>query len=141
DQAAAEVLTGGVKDLKSLRDIPLNKSEQLVMIPYAQIRERGYEVVEDNTPLRVMEISKREEISEDSLIELLPDFSPNVEISGFDIPDAEYERSVQAVIRDEIGGGEGANFVIRRDFIAVANLEGSNTHRLALTLLRKLLVN
>src|SRR5699024_12187537 len=33
-----------------------------------------------------------------------------------DVDDAQYARTVQRVIDDEIGRGEGANFVIRRDF-------------------------
>lgn len=141
DQTAAEVLSGEVSDLKSLLDIPLGKSQKLVMIPFAQIGERGYEVAHDDTPLRIMDISKRQEIATTELIEALPDYSPEVEIPGFDISDAEYEIAVEAVIRDEIGGGEGANFVIRRDFIAVADLSDGSTQRLALSLLRKLLIS
>ena len=38
--------------------------------------------------------------------------------AGFDIADAEYADIVRTVIADEIGRGEGANFVIRRDYTA-----------------------
>ena len=36
---------------------------------------------------------------------------------GFDIDDEEYAEIVRRIISDEIGEGEGANFVIRRSFV------------------------
>ena len=52
------------------------------------------------------------------MLEQLPSAPIPLADAGFDIPDAEYADIVERVIADEIGRGEGANFVIRRDFTA-----------------------
>ncbi|GAA3067184.1 hypothetical protein GCM10020000_59330 [Streptomyces olivoverticillatus] len=39
-----------------------------------------------------------------------------MEGGAFDVDDEEYARIVERVVEDEIGSGEGANFVIRRTF-------------------------
>ena len=56
-----------------------------------------------------------------TLIGYLPQESPEVEDLGFDTGDDAYAKQVQRVIEDEIGRGEGANFVIRRDYQAHTN--------------------
>ncbi|MFB7268460.1 anthranilate synthase family protein, partial [Streptomyces nojiriensis] len=46
----------------------------------------------------------------------LPSHPVRVDGGGFDVPDEEYAATVRRVIEDEIGRGEGANFVIRRTY-------------------------
>ena len=59
----------------------------------------------------------------------LPAHDVRVEDRGFDVEDAEYADIVRRVIRDEIGRGEGANFVIRRTFRGELNGGGSALFR------------
>jgi len=56
--------------------------------------------------------------------------------AGFDIADEDYAQIVRRVIADEIGLGEGANFVIRRDFTAGVDTDAATA---ALTWFRALL--
>ena len=67
----------------------------------------------------------------------LPAHDVRVEDGGFDIPDEEYADIVRRVIADEIGRGEGANFVIRRTYAGAIPGFGRAD---ALALFRRLLV-
>lgn len=136
-----EVLSGPVVDVALLADIPLTdaagiRREVLALVPFRQVVERGYRAHDDGTPLRCMVIDRRESVSRDAAIRVLPDGDIDVAAVGFDIPDAEYADIVRHVIDDEIGRGEGADFVIRRDFIATT---GTAASTLAPKLLRRLL--
>ncbi|CAM5226547.1 anthranilate synthase OS=Streptomyces aurantiogriseus OX=66870 GN=GCM10010251_40950 PE=4 SV=1 [Streptomyces aurantiogriseus] len=59
---------------------------------------------------------ERYEIPLAEALEQLPAHEVRVEGGGFDIGDEEYAEIVGRVLRDEIGRGEGANFVIRRTY-------------------------
>jgi 2-amino-4-deoxychorismate synthase len=105
-----EVLTGDVITVATLADIPIGPT--LALIPYRQITERGFDCVDDGAPLEclVVESSHREPRS------AFPPGTLTVTGGGFDLSDDEYGAIVEEVLRDEIGHGEGANFVIHRVF-------------------------
>jgi phenazine biosynthesis protein phzE len=108
-----EVLTGDVITVATLAEIPID-NETLALIPYRQIAERGFECVDDGTPLECLLITERAG-------EPLTSFPPGeltVSNGKFDLTDDEYRQIVNDVLRDEIGHGEGANFVIHRVFEA-----------------------
>src|SRR4051794_26199981 len=123
DEATVELLTGEVVDVELLADIPLTDAagtprEVLALVPFRQVRERGFECHDDEAPLRCLIVTARARIAREDLLEALPTEPIPLADAGFDIPDPEYAEIVRRVISDEIGRGEGANFVIRRDFTA-----------------------
>ena len=123
DGETVEVLTGDVTDVALLADIPLHDAsgtprEVLALVPYRQIVERGFACHDDEAPLRCLVIDTHERLARDAAIAALPDAPIPLDDAEFDITDADYADIVRTVIADEIGRGEGANFVIRRDYTA-----------------------
>ncbi|RMI87415.1 phenazine-specific anthranilate synthase component I [Streptomyces sp. ZS0098] len=108
-----ELLTGPVTSRDRLADLP---DEGLALVPFRQIRERGFDVRDDGTPLLVLTPEERHEIPLDEALAALPSHDVRVEAGGFDVGDEEYARTVGRVLDEEIGRGEGANFVIRRTY-------------------------
>ncbi len=123
DESTVEVLTGDVVDVDLLADIPLVDEagaprEVLALVPFRQVRERGFECHDDAAPLRCLIVADRATLPRDEVLALLPTAPVTLDDAGFDIADEDYADIVRRVIADEIGRGEGANFVIRRDFTA-----------------------
>jgi phenazine biosynthesis protein phzE len=135
-----EVLVGQVHDVAELADIPAARPDQpvLAMVPFRQITERGFAAHDDGAPLRVLLASERELVSVDDAITALP--ADPVPMTGqrFSVSDSAYAEIVTRVIEDEIGNGEGANFVIRRDVLARTE---AHPARAALTWFRTLLAD
>ncbi|GDY73472.1 phenazine-specific anthranilate synthase component I [Streptomyces avermitilis] len=113
DSATVEVLLGPVATYERLADLP---DEGLALIPFRQIRERGFDVRDDGTPLLVLTPEESHEIPLEQALSQLPTHDVRVEDGGFDVADDEYAEIVGRVLREEIGRGEGANFVIRRTY-------------------------
>ncbi|MEV3846483.1 anthranilate synthase family protein [Streptomyces microflavus] len=116
DHDHVEVLIGGVREAERLADLPVGASPALALVPFRQIAERGFDVRDDGTPLSVLVADETHELELAEMLAALPAHDVTVEDRGFDVPDGEYAEIVRRVIRDEIGQGEGANFVIRRTF-------------------------
>ncbi|GIF12120.1 anthranilate synthase family protein [Actinoplanes teichomyceticus] len=114
-----EVLTGEMITVDALADIPLRPGRPvLAVVPYRQIAERGFACVDDGAPLECLLVAE-------TTTRPLSDFPAGdlrVSGGGFDLTDEEYGRVVEDVLRDEIGHGEGANFVIHR--VYEATVEG-----------------
>ncbi|MGI5425255.1 anthranilate synthase family protein [Streptomyces sp. CA-179760] len=113
DHEQVEVLIGPVATYDRLADLP---DEGLALVPFRQIRERGFDVRDDGTPLAVLTPEESYEIPLAEALEQLPGHDVRVEGGGFDVGDGEYAEIVGRVLREEIGRGEGANFVIRRTY-------------------------
>ncbi|MFK4265205.1 anthranilate synthase family protein [Streptomyces milbemycinicus] len=120
-----EVLLGPVTEVARLTDIPLPTGtpgtgaavrDALALVPFRQIRERGFDVRDDGTPLAVLRPEETYELPLGELLDALPAHQVRVEGGAFDVADDEYAAIVERVVEDEIGTGEGANFVIRRTF-------------------------
>ncbi|MEV7614477.1 anthranilate synthase family protein [Streptomyces sp. NPDC089799] len=116
DHETVEVLTGPVREVARLADLPVGRVPSLALVPFRQIRERGFDVRDDGTPLCVLEAEEAYEVPLAEALAALPDRPVTVTDGGFDVTDEEYARTVRRVIEDEIGRGEGANFVIRRTY-------------------------
>ncbi|MFI5932131.1 anthranilate synthase family protein [Actinoplanes sp. NPDC051494] len=138
-----DVLTGDVRTVSTLADLPLRDGpgggphDLLAVVPYRQITERGYDCVDDGAPLLAMRIGEQDTVDVARVLAELPVSSVRVTGARFDVGDAGYAESVHRVVTEEIGTGEGANFVIRRSYRA--EIEGWSAAR-ALALFRSLLL-
>lgn len=121
-----DVLVGDVVDVDHLADIPLDGAEVLALVPFRQVRERGFVAHDDGAPLRCLVVRERETVDLAAAIGLLPEHPIAVDDLDVDVSDAEYAERVRRVIDEEIGRGEGANFVIRREF--TGRIEASAAH-------------
>lgn len=114
--AVLDVLVGDVRDVEHLADVPLDGGTVLTLVPFRQVRERGFAAHDDGAPLRCLLVRSREQVPVADALALLP--APVAVAPGsFDIDDAGYADRVRTVLTDEIGRGEGANFVLRRDYV------------------------
>ena len=139
-------LVGGRRSVvESLLDIPLEEgvpadghiADRLLAVPFRQVRERGFEAHDDGTPLVVVDIDTELEFSVAEVIDAIDDTGIEFTDRGsFETDDATYGELVDAIIRDEIGQGEGANLVIGRHYRATVSDWGADK---ALTILRRLL--
>ena len=111
-----DVLVGDVVDVDRLADIPLDGAEVLALVPFRQVRERGFAAHDDGAPIRCLVVRDRESLGVAEAIALLPRHPVIVDDLDVGVSDADYAAIVRRVIDDEIGRGEGANFVIRREF-------------------------
>ncbi|MFF7275997.1 anthranilate synthase family protein [Streptomyces griseorubiginosus] len=113
DENTVEVFRGPVSTYDRLADLP---DEGLALVPFRQIRERGFDVRDDGTPLAVLLPEERHELPLAEALAQLPSHDVRVDNGGFDVADDTYAEIVGRVLREEIGRGEGANFVIRRTY-------------------------
>ncbi|OEJ96599.1 anthranilate synthase family protein [Streptomyces thermolilacinus] len=116
DHDTVEVLAGPVHEVGRLADLPVGERPALALVPFRQLRERGFDVRDDGTPLSVLVADETYELPLADALELLPAHDVRVDDGGFDVPDEAYARMVRRVVDEEIGHGEGANFVIRRTY-------------------------
>jgi len=116
-----EVFAGKARRCESFVDLPDTGSARegvLVLIPYAQLRERGFACIDDGERLCAIEIQERETHVLDDVLASLPEAALHLCEGAFDMEDEAYEEAVRRVIADEIGSGEGANFVLKRTYRA-----------------------
>ncbi|MEV2247838.1 anthranilate synthase family protein [Streptomyces sp. NPDC049970] len=116
DHDTVEILTGEVREVDRLADIPVGEMPSLALVPFRQIAERGFDVRDDGTPLAVLVADAVYELPLAEALAQLPGHGVRVRDGAFDVTDDAYEDVVRRVVEDEIGRGEGANFVIRRTF-------------------------
>ena len=139
-----EVLVGEIDEVDRLADLPIEPTDVgdgprhslLALVPYRQISERGFAAADDGTPLLAMRVTGQTDIELAEALDRLPEGELELTEEGFDISDEQYAELVRRVIRDEIGTGEGANFVLRRSFLV--RLEDYTPVK-ALTVFRRLL--
>ena len=135
-----DVLLGDVSEVDTLADLPLREHgtghDVLAVVPYRQIAERGFTAADDDTPLLAMRVSEQDEVSVREVLHRVEDTPITLTGGGFDLADDEYADIVRRVIADEIGQGKGANFVVKRSFVADIT---DYAPAAALTLFRRLL--
>jgi phenazine biosynthesis protein phzE len=137
-----EVLVGEVGEYPKLADLPLSahtgaaRQDLLALVPYRQIAERGFECVDDNTPLLALKVTAQDFVPVAEARARIEDVPAELSAEGFDIDDESYAAIVRAVLENEIGRGLGANFVIKRTYEARIADYGP---RVALSLFMRLL--
>lgn len=112
------------------------RHEQLLLVPYRQITERGYACRDDGEPLLSMTVTDQDTVPLAHALDRLPEVPATLAGGHFDVTDTDYARTVRDVVRDAIGTGAGANFVIRRSFVADITDYGPHS---ALSFFRRLL--
>ncbi|MFF3451656.1 anthranilate synthase family protein [Streptomyces sp. NPDC002667] len=120
-----DVLTGQVTEYKSLDDIPLADDsgpgpalDTLVLVPYRQLADRGFAARDDATPLLAMSLTARDTVPAGAALAGFPQVPTDLTDGHFDMDDDAYARMVRQIVTEEIGTGEGANFVMKRSFVA-----------------------
>ncbi len=107
--ATGELLRIGLlADVPRPRDLPV-----ISMVPYAQLRERGFAVHDGNEPILTLAAREWREVG---LEEVADDGAPlrlDGEVS-FDVGDEQYAEWVRRIVADEICQGEGSNFLPSR---------------------------
>lgn len=142
EQGMLDVLVGDVSTMSELAELPLSDEvladghELLVIVPYRQIAERGYACRDDGEPLIAMRVAGQSEVPVGQVLDRIPDVPIPLSEGRFDMDDEAYADTVRRVIADEIGTGQGANFVIKRSFVVDI---GDYTTRSALVFFRRLL--
>ncbi len=139
-------LVGGRRRVvESLLDVPLEEgvptdgqvADRLLAIPFRQVAERGFAAHDDGTPLVVVDVETELEFSVADVMAAIDDTGVEfTDRGGFETDDEEYAKLVEAIIRDEIGQGEGANLVVGRHYRATVADWGADK---ALTVFRRLL--
>jgi phenazine biosynthesis protein phzE len=144
-EEALDVLVGDLGTPATLAGIPLGPTgapehgpaqDVLVVLPYRQITERGFTAPDDGTPLLAMSVTEHQRLPLAQALARVPDLPAAVNGGRFEPDDDEYAALVRRVIDEEIGTGEGANFVIKRSFTAEI---GDWSPKLALSFFRRLL--
>ena len=145
DRDTVGLVGGRRRVVESILDVPLEDgtpedghiADRLLAIPFRQVRERGFEAHDDGSPLVVVDVETELEFSVAEVVDAIEDTGVEfTDRGGFETDDEEYAKLVEAVIRDEIGQGEGANLVIGRHYRATVADWGAST---ALTVFRRLL--
>jgi phenazine biosynthesis protein phzE len=138
-----QLLLGDVTEHESLADVPLAASHEpgsrddvLIVVPYRQIAERGFAASDDGTPLIAMAVTEHDTMPLSGALACFPEVPTALTGGHFDVDDTDYARVVRQIIADEIGAGAGANFVVKRSF--VADISDYTPHR-ALSFFRRLL--
>lgn len=118
------LLTGNLEQLTELKDIPrpsrhpttTKQFDTISIVPFCQIRERGYPAYDNNEKILCIKTTTKKHITLDKLLHFLPEVPVFLTKDfTFDSTDAEYEECIRNIIDKEIGNGEGANFVIPRN--------------------------
>ncbi|OGR16868.1 MAG: hypothetical protein A2X81_03925 [Desulfobacterales bacterium GWB2_56_26] len=118
------VLLGEARQYDYLLDVPRKhgpagdsrRYDTISMIPFCQIKERGFPVHDEGERIRTILVEEQATIRTSDLLRLLP--AQPVRLEGelqYDTTRAEYEEIIRRIVTDEIGEGEGANFVIPRN--------------------------
>ncbi|MFE7126539.1 anthranilate synthase family protein [Streptomyces sp. NPDC057617] len=123
-----DVLLGDLSEPDSLAGVPVPEDpagdgqDVLVIIPYRQIAERGFATVDDGSPLLALRVTDQAVVPLAGALARIPEVPIRPLNGRFDVVDDDYAEIVRRVVTEEIGSGEGANFVIKRSF--VTEIEG-----------------
>lgn len=144
DSEEVLLLTGESSSYRNINDIPRKKGSEdsvvydtISVVPFCQIRERGYRVRDGGEEILTINITGQREVDVDELLQLLPKEKIHLEKEiHYDTTEGEYEQLISDIVEREIGNGEGANFVVPRN--GTGKIGGFSVEK-ALTIFRSLL--
>ena len=134
--------TGSIVESDLINNIPnINhgKTNSVSIIPFSQIKERGFPAHSNGEKIKTMLIEKQCNFSVEEILDIVENTKACLANTKFDTTRDEYKTIIESIIKNEIGNGEGSNFVISRGFLA--DLECDNIHQAVLSIWRSLLVN
>lgn len=118
------ILTGDAAQYRKIHDIPRKTGstdgnclyDTISVVPFCQIRERGYVVRDAGEEILTINVTSQQEVDAEEFMALLP-YDPTIlqdELS-YDTTEEEYRTVIKDIVEKEIGNGEGANFVVPRN--------------------------
>jgi phenazine biosynthesis protein phzE len=137
--------SGKIAKFNKIEQIPLktNKTDKEIfdsvsLIPFCQAKERGFEVNDGGELITTLLIDNLKYFDAKEVVNNIENKAVDIENIVYDSTKEEYENIIKRIIEDEIGTGQGANFVIPRRFDAKIS---NNTHQSVLSIFRSLLIN
>ncbi len=118
------IVTGETASYRNIKDIPRQHGatgngrvyDTISVVPFCQIRERGYVVRDGGEEILTIKIHEQYEVDAEEFIGQLP--VEEIHLDGeitYETSEEEYGRIIRKIVEDEIGNGEGANFVVPRN--------------------------
>ncbi len=115
-----DIFTGSIKKFEKIADLPsIDKADEnyISLLPYKQMSERGFEVIDGHEKILTLMIEGKVSITPKELCALIDEVQVNVDGGIFsNMNDDEFMEIVERVIEDEIKNGEGSNFLMSRKF-------------------------
>jgi 2-amino-4-deoxychorismate synthase len=125
-----ELILGQVRTCQTIQEIR-GGTRSLVVVPFRQVVERGFECKDDNKPILVLDQTSSQTLDRRLLADCgAGPLSMHTPMS-FDQSDIDYANIVKLVIGEEIGEGECSNVVISRQLLGQF---GNNIQHSCLTL-------
>lgn len=117
------ILTGEATRCRRIDQIPRKNGatdgqwryDTISVVPFCQIRERGFSVVDGGEDILTILVTSQQEVEAQAFVDLLP--SETIELAeeiSYDRSEEEYAAVIRNIVEREIGNGEGANFVVPR---------------------------
>jgi phenazine biosynthesis protein phzE len=131
---------GTIERARLLADVPRPTRLPIIsMVPYAQVRERGFAVHDGGEQILTLVCSEHTPF--DLAAMTGPEWDAPTQIDGsmtFNVSDEEFMQQVAAVIENEISNGEGSNFLMSRK--CRVNIQGFGAHT-ANTIFKRFVAN
>lgn len=119
------ILEGEICRHTFVRELPkdLTKKIQCIsIVPFAQIRERGYEAVHDDERIISLHVARERTESFETVAAHGRRALPAVDIIGHNMSLQDFEERVASIVNDVIGGGEGSSFLFsRKTFLDISD--------------------
>lgn len=112
------VLFNKIKDVEKYYSS--KDTDFFIIPPYRILINIGLPAIDDGKPIITFWIRERFNINYNELIDLIPKDNETILSEEFKYVEneKEYANTVEKIIKDEIGQGEGANFVIKRSLVS-----------------------
>ncbi len=113
--------TGAIERSRDLAKIPMRSGapgtdtlDSVSLVPFCQARERGWPVRDGGEEIVTLVVDNAEYHELSDVLPALPERANRLEGLSYDSTSAQYEETIRRIVSEEIGTGQGANFVIAR---------------------------